>query len=347
MKSTGLLVGVLLFLAGSAMGQGGAERDDLHLLLRTEVGDLLFRLHGEEAPAHVRQIRRLADSGVYDGVPFFRIEAGFMAQVADVGHRVPPLGEEERKAIVRIPGEFGSRSPGRGDLVMAREPSDPDSAESSFMIMFGDAPHLRGKYTLFGSLVQGKQSLSALEARPVDSRRRPKARLEIRLARVLDGEAVAALGEFRSGRAPARDEGGGDLERFRAIHRAVVGILGLLVAASLGIVGLAGRGADGAVRSLGWTVALLALFLALSFGLVPSEEESPWGVLFFFAALATIRAFSEFEPTVGSGRVRVGPDLAGVAAPGGAGGEARRRRRPRGDVRGSRRRGSRRERRRG
>ena len=40
---------------------------------------------------------------------------------------------------------------------------DPNSAETSFFIMLGPAPHLDGKYTVFGKVVDGFDTLEKIE----------------------------------------------------------------------------------------------------------------------------------------------------------------------------------------
>ncbi|MES1903312.1 MAG: hypothetical protein MHPSP_002896 [Paramarteilia canceri] len=51
---------------------------------------------------------------------------------------------------------------GRGILSMAN--SGPNSNGSQFFILFGKAPHLDGKHVVFGSLVEGEEVLTAIEA---------------------------------------------------------------------------------------------------------------------------------------------------------------------------------------
>ena len=65
----------------------------------------------------------------------------------------------------------------RGIVSMARS-DDPDSATTSFFLMLGPAPHLDGKYTAFGQIVEGIEVLEAFEKEEVDDET-PKRRLEI------------------------------------------------------------------------------------------------------------------------------------------------------------------------
>jgi cyclophilin family peptidyl-prolyl cis-trans isomerase len=48
---------------------------------------------------------------------------------------------------------------------MARA-SDPDSADTSFFIVLGAATHLDGKYSIFGKVVDGFETLDLIEKVP-------------------------------------------------------------------------------------------------------------------------------------------------------------------------------------
>ncbi len=70
----------------------------------------------------------------------------------------------------------------RGIVSMART-DDPDSATTSFFLMLGASPHLDGKYSAFGRIVEGMDVLAAFEKEEVDGET-PKRRLEIVEAKV-------------------------------------------------------------------------------------------------------------------------------------------------------------------
>jgi peptidyl-prolyl cis-trans isomerase B (cyclophilin B) len=55
---------------------------------------------------------------------------------------------------------------------------DPDSASTSFFLMLGDAPHLDGKYSAFGQVVEGLDVLDAFGKEDLDGET-PRRRLEI------------------------------------------------------------------------------------------------------------------------------------------------------------------------
>ena len=68
--------------------------------------------------------------------------------------------------IQRIPLEVNAVAHERGVLSMARWDDDPDSAETSFSILLGPAPHLDGSYTVFGQVESGWNAIERIEAAP-------------------------------------------------------------------------------------------------------------------------------------------------------------------------------------
>ena len=116
----------------------------------TKNGRIVIKLRNDLAPLHAARIKQLTREGFYNNVPFHRVIGGFMAQTGDGqfgngtgGSKYPPL-----KA------EFSSVPFTRGIVGMART-SDPNSANSQFFIMFGEAPSLNNQYTVIGQVVSG------------------------------------------------------------------------------------------------------------------------------------------------------------------------------------------------
>jgi cyclophilin family peptidyl-prolyl cis-trans isomerase len=118
--------------------------------IETSKGTMKVALWEDKAPNTVINFAHLANSGRYDGVEFHRVIAGFMAQTGDVEHKGGFGGPG-----YSIPAEFDdSLTHVRGVVSMARS-TDPDSAGSQFFIMLAAAPHLDGKYTAFGEVIEG------------------------------------------------------------------------------------------------------------------------------------------------------------------------------------------------
>jgi peptidylprolyl isomerase len=119
-------------------------------------GDVVIRLRPDLAPNHVERITTLAREGFYDGVPFHRVIAGFMAQGGDPtgtgtsGSKLPDLKQE-----------FSKEPHVRGTCSMART-SNPNSANSQFFICFDDAGFLDNQYTVWGQVESGMEFVDAL-----------------------------------------------------------------------------------------------------------------------------------------------------------------------------------------
>jgi peptidyl-prolyl cis-trans isomerase B (cyclophilin B) len=60
---------------------------------------------------------------------------------------------------------------------------DPDSGNTSFFLVLGDAPHLDGKFAAFGRVVDGLDVLTAFEKEEVDGET-PKRPLMLLHARI-------------------------------------------------------------------------------------------------------------------------------------------------------------------
>lgn len=137
------------------------------VVFQTNYGDIEFGFYPTVAPQTVDHIFKLVRLGCYNTNHFFRVDKGFVAQVADVvGGRTAPMNEEQRvEAEKKVVGEFSDVKHMRGILSMGRY-SDPNSAQSSFSMLLGDAPHLDGQYAIFGRVTKGDETLTKLEQLP-------------------------------------------------------------------------------------------------------------------------------------------------------------------------------------
>src|SRR5271157_4881677 len=134
------------------------EDADNTVILTTKNGKLVIRLRPDWAPKHVAQIETLVKRGFYDGIVFHRVIPGFMAQTGD------PTGTGSGGPdLPNIPAEFNQTHFSRGIVGMARS-QDPDSANSQFFVVFGDAGSLDGQYTAFGEVVSGMDVVDKIKA---------------------------------------------------------------------------------------------------------------------------------------------------------------------------------------
>jgi len=141
-----------LLLAGPVVAQplpAGADPQNT-LLVDTTQGRIVIKLRNDIAPQHAGRLKQLARDGFYNGVPFHRVIAGFMAQTGD-GQNGNGTGGSK---YPDLKAEFSNVPYKRGIVGMARS-SEPNSANSQFFIMYADGAFLNGKYTVVGEVVTG------------------------------------------------------------------------------------------------------------------------------------------------------------------------------------------------
>ncbi|KAK9192057.1 hypothetical protein WN943_020673 [Citrus x changshan-huyou] len=157
----------LIALIATASSQEDPQLGSARVVFQTNYGDIEFGFYPSVAPQTVDHIFKLVRLGCYNTNHFFRVDKGFVAQVADVvGGRSAPMNEVQRvEAEKTVIGEFSDVKHVRGILSMGRY-SDPNSAASSFSILLGDAPHLDGQYAVFGKVTKGDETLRTLEGLP-------------------------------------------------------------------------------------------------------------------------------------------------------------------------------------
>jgi peptidylprolyl isomerase len=130
--------------------------DDRLVFNLSSGGDVVIKLRPDLAPDHVERITELAKSGFYDGVPFHRVIAGFMAQGGDPSGS--GMGGSDKPDIR---AEFNEAPHKRGTCSMART-NQPDTANSQFFICLDDARFLDRQYTVWGQVESGMEHVDAL-----------------------------------------------------------------------------------------------------------------------------------------------------------------------------------------
>ncbi|KAF4123285.1 peptidyl-prolyl cis-trans isomerase-like 2 [Geosmithia morbida] len=133
--------------------------------METNLGDLTLELHPEFAPKAVWNFVQLSKKGYYRGVSFHRNIPRFMIQGGD------PSGTG--KGGVSIWGKyFNDEFDGplthnaRGTMSMANKGKNTNS--SQFFITYKATPHLDRKHTVFATVIEGLDTLTKMEATPVD-----------------------------------------------------------------------------------------------------------------------------------------------------------------------------------
>ncbi len=143
---------------------------DQFATFQTNYGNITLQLFPDIAPKTVENLQELIDSGFYDGIKFHRIIPDFVIQAGD------PNTKTEDKSTwgfggpgYNIQAELSDLKHVRGVISMAH-PGDPNRAGSQFFIVVKDAPHLDGKYSIFGKVVEGMDVVDVIVSQPRDNR---------------------------------------------------------------------------------------------------------------------------------------------------------------------------------
>ena len=112
----------------------------------------------------------------FKGCKFHRVIKGFMAQGGDftVGNGT---GGESIYGNKFNDENFNKKHTGRGVLSMAN--AGPNTNGSQFFLCFVATPHLDGKHTVFGQVVDGMDVLDKIENNPCGARDVPTKAVEI------------------------------------------------------------------------------------------------------------------------------------------------------------------------
>ncbi|WP_412070228.1 peptidylprolyl isomerase [Rubrivirga sp. IMCC43871] len=125
------------------------------LILDTDRGRVVIELDTEAAPQTVQRITTTAAQDLYNEVPFHRVVADFVVQGGDYVRRDGYGGPDTpiRSEFTRIRYETGT-------IGMAS--SGKDTEGSQFFLTHSPQPHLDGRYTAFGRVVEGQDVVDAI-----------------------------------------------------------------------------------------------------------------------------------------------------------------------------------------
>jgi cyclophilin family peptidyl-prolyl cis-trans isomerase len=118
-----------------------------HAFIETDKGTIEIELAVLDAPLTADNFIKLARSGFYNGIAVHRVVPDFVVQDGD------PRGDGEGGPGYSIRDEINQRPYLRGTVGMALDWND--TGGSQFFITHSPQPHLDGRYTVFGSVVNG------------------------------------------------------------------------------------------------------------------------------------------------------------------------------------------------
>jgi cyclophilin family peptidyl-prolyl cis-trans isomerase/HEAT repeat protein len=125
------------------------------VVLETEKGEIEISLAVEEAPVHASAFLRSVSTGLYDGLSWHRVVSNFVVQGGD------PRGSGWGDAGFSLRDEISPLRFGRGAVGMPK--AGKDTGGCQLFIMHAPAPHLDGRYTVFGRVTRGMDAVDAIE----------------------------------------------------------------------------------------------------------------------------------------------------------------------------------------
>lgn len=136
------------------------------IAIQTDFGTMKLELFRDVAPAHVDSTLSRIREKFYDGLIFHRVIDGFMIQGGD------PKGNGMGDAGYNLPDEFSKLKHLEGTFAMGHK-GFPNSASCQFYICLAPQPHLDGKYTIFGHLMEGYDVLHEIGKVKTNQRAKP------------------------------------------------------------------------------------------------------------------------------------------------------------------------------
>ncbi|PIE60054.1 MAG: peptidylprolyl isomerase [Desulfobulbus propionicus] len=145
-------------------------KDGLYAKITTSRGDILLELYYKNTPATVINFIGLAEGTMhlggfnqpsgkpfYDGLTFHRVIKDFMIQGGC------PLGTGTGGPGYTFPDEFDPKLKHDRAGILSMANAGPGTNGSQFFITHLPTPHLDGKHTVFGAVVEGQEVVNAIE----------------------------------------------------------------------------------------------------------------------------------------------------------------------------------------
>jgi peptidyl-prolyl cis-trans isomerase B (cyclophilin B) len=175
----------------------------------TSMGSVKIKLFPEQAPKAVENFIKHSEEGYYEGVTFHRVIDGFMIQGGDPdgtgmgGESIygGPFEDEFSRELFNIRGALsmahsGPNTNGSQFFIVQNNELDASLPEKmkeagypeEVLKMYenGGTPHLDGKHTVFGQVVEGMDIVDKIAATPTGAQDKPEEDVVIKKINVLN-----------------------------------------------------------------------------------------------------------------------------------------------------------------
>src|SRR5688572_26223055 len=141
--------------------------------IKTNMGEMKLELFDDAAPKTVNNFVFLAKNDFYDGTIFHRVINNFMIQGGD------PTGTGRGDPGYKFEDEFRGNPHKHEPFTMSMANSGPNTNGSQFFITEGATPHLDGRHTVFGRVVEGKEVVQKITDVATGAQDRPRENVTI------------------------------------------------------------------------------------------------------------------------------------------------------------------------
>ena len=124
--------------------------------IETSRGNIVLELHAEQAPNTVANFEKLANDGFYDGLKFHRVISDFMIQTGC------PQGTGTGGPGYKFEDEFHADLKHDGPGVLSMANAGPNTNGSQFFITHVPCPHLDGRHSVFGRVLEGQDVVDTI-----------------------------------------------------------------------------------------------------------------------------------------------------------------------------------------
>ncbi len=123
----------------------------------TSKGTIRIELFDDKTPKTCANFEKLSSEGFYNGLKFHRVIADFMVQAGC------PQGTGTGGPGYQFDDEFHADLKHDGPGVLSMANAGPNSNGSQFFITHGPCPHLDGKHSVFGKVVDGLDIVNRIQ----------------------------------------------------------------------------------------------------------------------------------------------------------------------------------------
>jgi peptidyl-prolyl cis-trans isomerase B (cyclophilin B) len=142
--------------------------------IETTLGTFKVELFEDDCPNTTANFIHIAEKGMYDGALFHRVIKDFVIQGGDPGTKSgPPALWGTGGPGWQIKCELGPHKHERGVLSMAHAGKNTGGSQFFVVLQRSHTAHLDGMHTVFGKVIEGMDTIAAIEKTPLGPGDRP------------------------------------------------------------------------------------------------------------------------------------------------------------------------------